>query len=169
VRFFAVRVYDGVLTQKVREQFTALTAKALRHYLNDQVNERLKSALNGAPVPVSLAPLSAPVQSQNDQGDEKDKLVVTTEAETEGFNIVRAIVRADVDVKRVIGRDTQSYFGVLLDDNNRKPVCRLHFNRGQKYIGLFNAEKVETRHPIETVDDIFKFADELKKAVRAYE
>lgn len=168
VRFFAARVYDGVLTQKVREQFTTLTAKALRHYLNDQVNERLKSALTGAPVPVAIT-APTPAQTPADLGDDKDKLVVTTEQETEGFNIVRAIVRSEVDVKRVIGRDTQSYFGVLLDDNNRKPVCRLHFNRGQKYIGLFNAEKVETRHPIETVDDIFKFADELKKAVKAYD
>lgn len=169
VRFFAVRVYDGVLTQKVRDQFATLTAKALRHYLNDQVNERLKSALSGATEAAGpdLPSSSAPAQQSEEDG--KDSLVVTTEEETEGFNIVRAIVRSEVDVKRVIGRDTQSYFGVLLDDNNRKPICRLRFNRGQKYIGIISADKTETRHPINTVDDIFQFSEELKATARAYE
>lgn len=72
-------------------------------------------------------------------------------------------------MKRVAPRDTQSYFGVLLDDNNRKPICRLHFNRTQKYIGTFDSDKTETRHPIDTVDDIFNFAEQLKATVRGYE
>ncbi|SEK63422.1 hypothetical protein SAMN05216214_1041 [Atopomonas hussainii] len=66
-------------------------------------------------------------------------------------------------------RDTQSYMGVLLDDNNRKPLCRLHFNRTQKYLGLFDKDKNETRHPIETLDDIYTFAEHLKGSVSYYE
>lgn len=42
---------------------------------------------------------------------------------------------------RVVQRDAKSYFAVLLDDNNRKPIARLHFNRGQKYLGVFDATK----------------------------
>lgn len=66
-----------------------------------------------------------------------------------------------MDVRRIVARDTQSYFGILLDDNNRKPLCRLHFNTKQKYIGIFDAEKNETRHPIDSLDDIFSFTDVL--------
>lgn len=51
----------------------------------------------------------------------------------------------------------------MLDDNNRKPICRLHFNRTQKYIGIFDEEKNETRHPISSVDDIYEYSDHLKK------
>ena len=80
----------------------------------------------------------------------------------------KAIVRSAVDVKRIAMRDTQSYCGVLLDDNNRKPICRLHFNRGQKYLGIFDQEKNETRNPIESVDDIYNFADQLRATVGYY-
>jgi hypothetical protein len=66
-------------------------------------------------------------------------------------------------------RDTQSYFGILLDDNNRKPLCRLHLNGGKKYIGLFNDNKAETRQTIETIDDIYQFEKELLETVGLYE
>src|SRR3546814_6517260 len=52
----------------------------------------------------------------------------TTEEEIEGFNIIRAILREDVDVRRIVMRDAKTYCAVLLDDNNRKPIARLHFN-----------------------------------------
>src|SRR5690606_15959558 len=58
--------------------------------------------------------------------------------------------------------------GVLLDDNNRKPLARLHFNRQQKYLGTFDAEKNETRHPIDALDDIFEFADIPKDTAKGY-
>jgi hypothetical protein len=74
-----------------------------------------------------------------------------------------------VDAKRIVQRDTQSYFGILLDDNNRKPICRLHFNRSQKYIGIFDEEKNETRHPIGSVDEIYDYSDHLKKTVGYYD
>ncbi|TNZ22942.1 restriction endonuclease, partial [Vibrio parahaemolyticus] len=66
-------------------------------------------------------------------------------------------------------RDTQSYFGILLDDNNRKPLCRLWFNTKQKYIGLFDEAKTETRHPIDSIDDIFKFSEQLQSTPALYE
>lgn len=171
VRFFAARVYDGVITQKVREQFTLLTRKATVQFLSDQINDRLKSAITGSSQPVIVSH-SLPGDSEattDSQVDivEKD-LVITTAEEIEGFNIIKAIIRSEVDVKRISARDTQSYFGVLLDDNNRKPIARLHFNRSQKYLGTFDADKKETRHPIQTLDDIFSFSDVLKSTVALY-
>lgn len=171
VRLFASRVYDGVLTQKVRDQFAQLTRKATAQFLADQINERLKSAMTGSARPVIAAqpagPEDAAPQASSDDNCEKAKLDTTVE-EIEGFNIIKAIVRSEVDVKRIAARDTQSYFGVLLDDNNRKPLARLHFNRQQKYLGTFDAEKNETRHPINELDDIFEFADLLKMTAQAY-
>ena len=65
-------------------------------------------------------------------------------------------------------RDTKSYCGVLIDDNNRKPLCRMHFNRSQKYIGIFDGEKNETRHPIETLNDIFLYEQDLLETAGGY-
>jgi hypothetical protein len=172
VKFFATRVYEGAITQKVRDQFALLTKKATVQFLSDQVNDRLKSAIAGGgpqPIIVTQVRQEDPMpQPELKEEDSKEK-PVTTQDELDGFNIVKAIVRSEVDVKRITSRDTQSYFGVLLDDNNRKPICRLHFNRTQKYLGLFDKDKVETRHPIASIDDIFSFADALRLAASFYD
>ncbi|WP_213937358.1 type I restriction endonuclease [Pseudomonas sp. dw_612] len=169
VKVFASRVYDGVITQKVREQFHELTRKAVVQFLNDQINVRLKSAMSGAMQPALASSPVSTTAEQPEVRDESEDKVITTLEELEGYHIVRAVVRSVVDAKRIVQRDTQSYFGILLDDNNRKPICRLHFNRTQKYIGIFDQEKNETRHPISSIDDIYNYSDDLKKTVGYYD
>lgn len=145
VKFFASRVYEGVITQKVREQFYELTRKALAQFLNDQINDRLKSAMSGTIQPIMTSmPVTNSANADTQDRDESGDKILTTLEELEGYHIVRALVRSVVDAKRIVQRDTQSYFGILLDDNNRKPICRLHFNRSQKYLGIFDEEKNET-------------------------
>lgn len=173
VRFFASRVYDGIITQRVRDQFTLLTIKAAEQFLGDQVNDRLKSAMSrrsSAPVMVVEHDTSAGTQEVDEENETispKDRIETTTE-ELEGYNIIKAIVRTEIDVKRVAPRDTLSYFGILADDNNRKPIARLHFNRSQKYLGTFDADKNETRRPIDSLDDIFAFSEALRETARIY-
>ena len=163
VRFFASQIFDGRLTKSVIEQFTKIVQEARKQFVNEKINERLKSAL------------SANEQPKEDGGAEDweepvadDNGIVTTEEEIEAYNVVKAILREVVDVKRVAMRDTKSYCGVLLDDNNRKPICRLHFNYSQKYLGLFSGKK-EERIQVESVDDIFKYSDKLKAVINEYD
>ncbi|EFF74742.1 type I restriction endonuclease [Achromobacter piechaudii] len=164
VKLFASRVYDGVITQRVRDQFSSLTKRALSQFLNDQINERLKSAMSSN----AVAAVVADTPEAENLDNKADESITTTLEEIEGYHVVKAIVRAVVDVKRVVQRDTQSYMGILLDDNNRKPICRLHFNRAQKYIGIFDENKTETRYPISSIDEIYSFSDALKKTVGFY-
>lgn len=93
----------------------------------------------------------------------------STLEEIEAYHIVKSILREIIDPSRVTMRDKVSYCGILLDDNNRKPICRFHFNTANKYIGLFDQNKNEQKHPIESLDDIYKHADELKKVPSFYE
>jgi hypothetical protein len=167
VRFFASRIYEGVITQKVREQFALLTKKAASQFLNDQINDRLKSAISGVPLPTPAELVVS--ESQPGIADTAEDRVLTTMEELEGFHIIKAIVRTVIDAKRIAHRDTQSYFGILLDDNNRKPIARLHFNRAQKYLGVFDKDKSETRHPISSLDDIYEFSDSLKETISFYQ
>ncbi|WP_251073340.1 type I restriction endonuclease [Shewanella sp. NKUCC05_KAH] len=89
IRFFASRAYDGVLTPKVKHQFAEITHKALRQFLNDSINERLKSAIgNDKPTDENKNLIDTPIPSN----DEKIK-VVTTEEEIDGFNVIKAILR----------------------------------------------------------------------------
>ncbi|WP_408775917.1 hypothetical protein [Aeromonas bivalvium] len=172
VRFFASRIYDGVLTVRVKQSFTDITKEALNQFLNDSINARLKSAIGSSVSTSTIQPIFDNEQStENNESaanQEKSKVETTIE-EMEAFNVVKAILRQKFDVSRIAPRDTQSYFGILLDDNNRKPLCRLHFNAKQKYLGLFDDEKKETRHPISSIDEIFNFADQLLAATTVYE
>ncbi|SFW74192.1 type I restriction endonuclease [Amycolatopsis australiensis] len=174
VKFLTTRVYEGAFTQRVREQFGPLVAKASRQFLNEQVNDRLKNALGGPDAYVSVSSGSSqpeqpqPAPSDDNAASQENERVVTTEEELEGYRIVRAIVCAEVPASRVAARDTQTYFGVLLDDNNRKPIARLWFNRSKKYLGVFDENKVETRLPISTVEDIYQHADHLRNTVARY-
>jgi len=59
--------------------------------------------------------------------------------------------------------------GVLLDNSNRKPICRLWFNTSQKYVGVFDAEKNETRIPIENISDIYMLSDRILETVSRYQ
>jgi hypothetical protein len=100
-----------------------------------------------------------------DETGPQDARILTTEEELRGYYLVEAILREIVDVKRVYMRDVRGYCSVLLDDNNRKPICRLRFNRSQKYIGLFNNQREEEIVPINGIDDIYQYADRLKATV----
>ena len=168
VKFFTSRVYDGVRTPKVKAQFLEITTKALKQFLSDSINDRLKSALDEG----ESSKIQPDVEISGINVDDVEKevsKVVTTEFEIDGFNIIKAILRAKVDVSRITYRDTQSYFGILLDDNNRKPLCRLHFNAKQKYLGVVGDDKKEIRHPIDNLDELYGHADLLLSTASKYE
>ena len=172
VRFLTGSVYDKPFTQRVREQFRPLVEKAMRQFLSDRVNERLKTALGSSVEIDDAVPLTgeeAVEESVEEATISDDRGIETTLEELEGFQIVRAITCSEVDPYRIVHRDTKSYFGILLDDNNRKPLARLHFNRTQKYIGVFDETKTETRYPIEALTDIYAHADKLRTTVHYYE
>ncbi|SIT88214.1 type I restriction enzyme HsdR N-terminal domain-containing protein [Microbacterium sp. RU33B] len=166
IKFFTVRVYDGSFTQKVREQFTSLVGKASRQFLTESVNDRLKSALGVTTMPIADATVTSEPVVVDDL--DRDTEIETTLEELEGYQIVKAIACGEVKPQRITQRDAKSYFAVLLDDNNRKPVARLHFNGKQKYLGLLDPEKNETRHALDSLEDIYQHADAIREAVRRY-
>lgn len=99
----------------------------------------------------------------------EDRKIITTEEEMEAYRIVVAILRRKISIERIAARDTQSYFGVLLDNNNRKPLCRFHFNGNTKYLGLLDKNKKETRYALDSLEKIYDFEEELLEAVSYYD
>ena len=73
-------------------------------------------------------------EAQNICEEEKDAKIITTEEEIQGYYIVKAILASTIDLNRIVMRDAQSYCAILCDNNNRRPICRLHFNTKQKYL-----------------------------------
>jgi len=106
------------------------------------------------------------VDTANSETDEEDS-IVTTQIEFEGFYIVRSILRDLVGSNRVFMRDAKSYCSILLDDNNRKTICRLRFNNHNRLVlGLMNG-KDEVRTQIDTPDDIYNYSAKIIEHVNS--
>jgi len=178
VKFFTKPVYDGPVSQKIIDQFTPLVKKAISDIINDTISDRLGLALSTKETQneIKSSDENATITSEKNTIPsgavfvDDAKGVITTQEEIDSFLIVKAILRSVVDVSRIHYRDGQRYFAILLDDNNRKPICRMYFNaKSVKYIALINKDKEEARYPIESLDDIYKFTDELRETVSFYD
>jgi len=164
VKFFGKQVYDGSFTPKVLDQFTSLVKRSIATYVNDMISDRLKAAIKEED--------NLQEQDQFVQEIEIDKQgnkVVTTAAELEGFYIVKSILRNTIAASRITYRDAQSYFAIFIDDNNRKPVCRLYLDsETNKKLVLLDENKKEISYKIESIDEIYNYTQQLIDAVVKY-
>lgn len=168
VRHFSKMVYSGPLGKHAKEMFSQIVRRAQQQFLTEfftKFSETVTTAINAQPAaPTPTTAQSAPALPQ----DEEDDDIVTTPEEREAFEIVKAILATVVNPARVVMRDTKSYCGILLDDNNRKPLARLRFNHAQKYLGLFDSQKNEEKLPIKSPSEIYQYADRLRDTVGHY-
>lgn len=157
VKHFAKQVFPSILTAKVVEQFTGFVKRAFTGYVNDMITDRLKVALKTEQeedakeniIEVKIEP--------------EENKINTTEEEVEAYMIVKSILRKNVDVKRIFERDSQTYFAVLLDDNNRKSICRFYFGPKKKIIMIFNEQ--QEKFEIKDLDEIYNYSDQLNSAL----
>ena len=155
-------------TPVIKDQFTLITKRAFEQLVGERINERLKGAMSPESITVFDPPTAAQADVQVAPLPTEPQLVTSPE-ELEGFHTVRAIVRGLVASKRIVMRDAQTYCAILLDDNNRKPVCRLRFNNTQKLrFGFFNDQKEEEHVLLDAVDDIHNYAEQLKATIASY-
>lgn len=167
VKLITKQVYAGSITAKLVEVFTLLLKKSISQLISDKITARLQTALNKEKD--SDKESTAEAQEEKLTIDPENKKVNTTSEEYEAYNIVRAILAKHVDLKRITPRDTQSYFGVLLDDNNRKGIVRLYLNSpNKKYICVIDNDKKEKRLDIESTTDIFNYTDEIIESLNKY-
>lgn len=161
IEMVARRVYQGRLTSAVREWLSGLVLRALRETLRERLNQRLSEAIerpDETTMPRAVEP------DANLSGDDAE--IETTDEEIEAFQIIRAICRKTIPVSRLVLRDAKSYCAILLDDNNRKAVSRLYFNRRVKRIGIFIG-KEESKFEISSLDDIYNFGDHFEQSLEA--
>lgn len=157
VRLIAARVHNGRLTTAIRDNFKALIVSSVATLIKDRVTERLTSALTASNPPEE--------EEAADTAIGNEEATFTSEDEVAGFNIVRAIGSKLVNPKRIVMRDAKSYCAVLLDDNNRKTIARLHFNSPtSRYFGTF-AGKDEVRHSVADPVDIYQHGDAILKRI----
>ena len=163
IKLVGRQIYDGSLTKSVVEQLRPAVQASLDEVIRDRIQDKLNVAFRPDPIAVEPATLKE-TEADKSVGD-----IVTTEDESNAFLIIRAICAKLIDVDRITMRDAKSYCSVFVDDNNRKPLCRLYFNsKSMRQIGLFDAEKVEEKLQIERLSDLYRYAAQLEATVQTY-
>lgn len=153
-------VYDGVKTQKIIDKYTPLVKKGYIAFINELVNKRISSAL------------SKEADSEVDEIEENviqtTSKIVTTEKELEAFFIIRGMLGECTPVENITYRDTESYFGVLFKNNNRKPICRINLDTKNKQILIPDESKKFERIYINNLNDLYLQKEKLTKVVARY-
>ncbi|MDF2678784.1 MAG: uncharacterized protein K0Q97_3138, partial [Bacillota bacterium] len=158
-------VYDGVKTQNIVDRYKPILKKSLIDYINDLVNDKIQTALKSdASENEEIVPDSAEETLETDEANINK--INTTHDELESFYIVKSILREIISPSRLFYKDTQSYFGILIDNKVTRWLCRICFRESGNYISgnyivIPNESKEGIKYSIDTVDDIYKLSSAL--------
>lgn len=161
IRIFATKLAAKPLRQNIMEEFKTYVKTAFSEIISDMAQDKINSLKTKLNVEISNEQEEEPIEDNNG--------IETTEDELQGFFIIKSILAEELSLNRIFARDTKSYFGILLDDNNRKWICRLLFNTKQKYLALHIEDKKEEKFAIEKIEDIYKYKNEILNIVKRLE
>lgn len=159
VKFLGGKVYEWRLTTKVIDKLRPLITTARKKIINDSVASKLDIAISKIHQEYENQHPVSDIEWSTDNDDE----IETTLQELEWYFAVKSMVKWKIDLERIIYKDTKSYLWILIDDNNRQPLCRLYFNGKNKYIGIFDEDKNEQKYLIESINDVYKYSTHLRK------
>ncbi|OQB30268.1 MAG: hypothetical protein BWY08_01278 [Bacteroidetes bacterium ADurb.Bin174] len=168
VRFF-VKAINGSYTAKQVEQYTPLVKRSIQNHINDVISDRLNVAMENnknARLEKEKTPTKTEELPEGAISVSEDGKVVTIQEEIDAYNIIRSILRKHIDAAQITYTDYQSYFVVQINDNSWYWVCRINIGKRKKQIG-FPKENYKGCEwiQIETIDDIFKYENNLIEAL----
>lgn len=165
IRYILTHVYSGVKTQNVVDKFRDVVKKSLNNYINELMNEKITSALK------SNETIEDTMQ-ENEQAEPEETInysrILTTDEEMEAYHIVRHMAHSLNCKDKITYKDTESYFGILFDNNTRKWICRVNLDGNNKYLYLPTEDKKQDKFLIENIDDLYKYEDKVKQIILRY-
>ena len=100
-----------------------------------------------------------------EEDDDEDRRQLSGDEEA-AFRAVCDIASRYVDGGRIHARPAQAYLAVLLDDNNRRTICRLYFSaHSTRYVGTF-VGRTEKKQRIQGYADVPGFAADIEARLR---
>ncbi len=142
-----------MLRQNIIDDFKSYIKTAFSEIISDMAQDKLNSLKSKLSVEIS--------ESESKEEEHEDNGIITTDEEIEGFFTVKSILSEHIALNRLTARDTKSYFGILVDDNNRKWIVRLLFNTKQKYIEIRTGDKDSIKFTIDRIEDIYNYKKEI--------
>ena len=160
VRFVLNFIYEGQKNQKVIDKFKPIVRKSYNSFMNDTLNQKITSALSKDETDQAAVAEELILETENK--------IVTNEEEIQAFYIVKGILAGVLNIQDIVYRDAESYFGIIFQDNNRKPICRLNLDTKRKQLLIPDQTKTFTRYYIESLNDIYLYKDNLIEVAQRY-
>ncbi len=156
VRFVIRQVYDGQAYPAIRVMFESLTHSAFNQFINERINDRLKSALDHQ----DHIEDEDPVEHEEEEEGEPE----FAPRELEALSVIRAIVAGQVDTDRLGLRATKTYCSVILHDDETRSdygrrLCRLWVRSENLRVTLHNESE---RYSIESIGSLYDYADQIR-------
>lgn len=161
VKFIGKQVYDGVFTPKVVEQFSTLVKRTINSFISDIISDRLKAAIKSEEEAPEVKQSQVQIDGTNEE-EQSDNGIVTTAEEMEAYYIIKSLLRNVCPAERITFKDTRSYFGVSIDNNVRKTICRFYFDQqNRKRFAVIDENKMEKVFKIESINEIYQYESEI--------
>lgn len=167
VKLFLQDVYTGVKTQAVIEKFRPILKKSLNDYINETMNDKIKSALGSSDTPAIEASVEVPPVSSDDKEDRSPK-IITTEEELEAYFLIKNMLKDVVPVEDITYKDTVNYLNCLYKNNVRKWICRLILSGTQHVLIIPEVNKAESKYQLENIYEIEKYKVQLTEVLKRY-
>lgn len=160
VKLILSEIYDGQKNQKVIDKFKPIVKKSLNLFINELINQKISYVLNSEEEKENL-------ETSENIYEESSK-IITTQEEIQAFFIIKGLLAEIVNLEDVVYRDTESYFGILYKNNNRKPICRLNLDGKKMQLLIPDSNKNFERLYINSLNDIYKYKEKLIDSVKNY-
>lgn len=172
VRYFVKELNEGKYTAKQVEQYTPIVKKSFSAVINDIIADRLNVAIKNEEQDIAaIAKEPSPKESESRIDGvafiDKESGIVTTQEEIDAYNIVRSILRKNVDVSKITYKDTKSYFVVNFDNSPSYWICRISLKQYSKRI-CFPKDNYKSNEwfDMESLDDVFKYTEKLVESLK---
>lgn len=169
LKFFLTSVYTGVKTQSVMEKFRPILKKSLNGYINELMNDKIKSALDvNSDAQAEAENNTAAAPADNIPAPEPENKVITTPEELEAFFIVKMLLKDTVSLEDLSYKDTINYISILYQGKVTKWICRFILSSTHKLLVIPDENKKEVRYTLDSIYDIDKYKDKLVEVTNRY-
>jgi hypothetical protein len=144
VKFIAKQDHVEFVNDGVIQEYSKLITTVLDQYILDRMNDRWTHGI------------------KHEHPDDSSE---PTKDELKGYYLVKTLLKDLVDPAKIVTNKSENSFDIVLQRLAQTTICRLYLNDSSKYIGLFDEDGNETKTPIDLIDDIYKYSEQIASAI----
>ncbi len=166
ISYIVNNFFDGRKTTTIIEKFKPLIKKTYNQFITDLMSDKFEATLKGAKQALEVKELSEEINENETENNIEICKIVTTFEELEAFAIIKSILRSEINLDRITSKDTESYFGVLLDNNVRKWICRFDLSMTKTLILPTEIKGKYNKYLLESINDLYKYNEEILEILK---